>query len=106
MEKGDVEPALGVFKECEGLMPDRLSSIVLYMSGTKSLVMGIKREMKLARVEQLWGWHVLHPNAVTKGFVHESRGMLQYSALFCTLSGSDLVVFISLLTMSWAKISP
>ena len=36
MEKRDVEPALGVFKECEGLMPDRLSSIVLYMSGTKS----------------------------------------------------------------------
>ena len=60
MEKRDVEPVLGVFKECEGLMPDRLSSIVLYMSGTKSSVLGIKREMKLARVEQLWGWHVLH----------------------------------------------
>ena len=42
MEKRDVEPALGVFKECEGLMPDRLSSIVLYMSGTKSIVLGIK----------------------------------------------------------------
>ena len=42
MEERDVEPALGVFKECEGLMPDRLSSrlsgIVLYMSGTKSTV--------------------------------------------------------------------
>ena len=81
MEKRDVEPALGVFKECEGLMPDRLSSIVLYMSGTKSTVLGIKREIKLARVEQLWGLHVLHPDAVTEGFVHESRGMLHYSAL-------------------------
>ena len=82
MEKRDVEPALGVFKECEGLMPDRLSSIVLYMSGIKSTVSkGIKREVKLARVEQLWGWHVLHPDAVTEGFVHESRGMLHYPAL-------------------------
>ena len=103
MEKPDVEPALGVFKECEGLMPNRVSSIVLYMSGTKSSVLGIKREIKLARVEQLWSWHVLHPDAVTEGFVHESRGMRTYSALFCTLSGSDFVVFISLLTLSWAK---
>ena len=53
MEKRDVEPALGVFKECEGLMPDRLSSIVLCMSGTKSTVRGFNCEIKLARVEQL-----------------------------------------------------
>ena len=106
MEKRDVEPAVGVFKECEGLMPDRLSSIVLYMSGIKSTVLGIKRGIKSARVEQLWGWHVLHPDEVTEGFVHESRGMLHYSALFCTLSGSDFVVFIWLLTPSWAKFSP
>ena len=103
MEKRDVEPALRVFKECEGLMPDRLSSIVLYMSGTKSSVQGIKREIKLARVEHLWGWHVPHRDAVTEGFVHESRGMLHYSALFCTLGVSDFVVFISLLTLRWAK---
>ena len=103
MEKRDVEQALGVFKQCEGLMPDRLSSIVLYMSGTTTTVLGIKREIKLARVEQLWGWHVLRPDAVTEGFVHESRGMLHYFALFCTLSGSDFVVFISLLTLRWAK---
>ena len=81
MEKRDVEPALGVFKECEGLMSYKLSSIVLYMSGTKSTVLGIKREVKLARVEQLWGWHVLHSDALTEGFVHEARGMLHYSAL-------------------------
>ena len=81
MEKRDVELALGVFKECEGLMQDRLSSIVLYMLGTKSTVLGIKREVKLARVEQLWGWHVPHPDAVTEGFLHESRGMLHYPAL-------------------------
>ena len=54
MEKRDVEPALGVVKECEGLMPNRLSGIVLYMSGTKSSVLGIKREIKLARVVV---WH-------------------------------------------------
>ena len=48
MEKRDVEPALVVFKECEGLMPDRPSGIVLYMSGTKSSVLGIKREINLA----------------------------------------------------------
>ena len=106
MEKRDVEPALGVFKECEGLMPDRLSSIVLYMSDTKSSVLGINREIKLASVEQLWSWHVLHPDAVTEGFVHESRRMLTYSALLCTLSGSDFVVFILLLTLSWAKFRP
>ena len=106
MEKRDVEPALGVFKECEGLMPDRLSSIVLYMWGTKSSVLGIKREIKLAKVEQLWNCHVLHPDAVTEGFVHESTGMLTYSALFCTLSGSDFVVFISLPRRSWAKFRP
>ena len=81
MEKRDVEPVLGVFKECEGLMPDRPSSIVLYISGTKSTVLGIKREIKLARVQRLWGWHVLHLDAVTEGFVHESRGMLHYYAL-------------------------
>ena len=80
MEKRDVEPALGVFKGCEGLMPHRLSGIVLYMSGTKSSVLGIKCEIKLARVEQLWSWHVLHPDAVTEGFVHEFRGMPTFSA--------------------------
>ena len=106
MEKRDVEPALGVFKECEGLMPDRLSGIVLYMSGTKSSVLGIKREIKLARVEQLWSWHVLHPDAVTEGFVHESRGMPTFSALFCTVSGSDFDLFISLLTLSLTKFRP
>ena len=65
MEKRDVEPALGVFKACEGLMPDRLSSIVLYMSGTKSSVLALKREIKLATIEQLWSWHVLHRDALT-----------------------------------------
>ena len=64
MEKRDVEPALGVFKECEGLMPNRLSSIVLHMSGTKGSVLGIKRDLELARVEHLWSWDVLHPDAV------------------------------------------
>ena len=43
---------------------------------------------------------MLHRDAVTEGFVHESRGMSTFSALFCTVSGSDFVVFISLLTPS------
>ena len=106
MEKRDVEPALGVFKECEGLMPDKLPGIVLYMSGTKSSVLGIKREIKLARVEQLWSWHVLHRDAVTEGFVHESEGMPTFCALFCIVSGSDFDLFISLLTLSCAKFRP
>ena len=46
MEKRSLEPTLGVFKECEGLMPDRLSGIVIYMSGNKSTILGIKREIK------------------------------------------------------------
>ena len=71
----------GVFKECEGLKPHRLLSIVLCMSGTKRKVLAIKREIKLPRVEQSWGWHVLHPDTVTEGFVHESRAMPHYSAL-------------------------
>ena len=49
---------------------------------------------------------MLHPDAVTEGFVHESKGMLTFSTLFCTVSGSDFVVFISLLTLSWAKFHP
>ena len=32
--------------------------------------------------------------------------VLTFSALFCTVSGSDFVVFISLLTLSWAKFRP
>ena len=40
--------ALSVFKECEGAMRDRLSGIVLSMSGNKSIVLGIKREIKSA----------------------------------------------------------
>ena len=43
---------------------------------------------------------MLHPDAVTEGFVHESRGMPSFSALFCTVSGSDFVLSISLLTLS------
>ena len=46
---------------------------------------------------------MLHPDAVTEGFVHESKGMPTFSALFCTVSGSDFVLFISLLTLSSAK---
>ena len=56
-------------------MPDRLCSFVLYMSGNKSIVPGIKREIKSARTEQLC-WHVLHPDAATEGFGYPSSGMV------------------------------
>ena len=85
MEKRDVEPALGVFKECEGLMPDRLSSIVLPMLGTKSSVLGIKREIKLARVEQLWSWHVSLRMQSQSGFC-TSPGVCCIILHYCALS--------------------
>ena len=81
MEKRDVEPALGVFKECEGLMPKTLSGIVLYMSGTKSSVLGIKREIKLARVEQLWSWHA--PSGCSHGGV--CARVQGYADCFCMI---------------------
>ena len=67
---------MGVFRECEGLMPHRLSGIVLYMYINKSTILGIKREIKIAWTEQLWSWHVLPPDAVIEGLVHPSRGIL------------------------------
>ena len=48
----------------------------------------------------MWMWMWMWPDAVTEGFVHESRGMPTYFALLCTVSGSDFVLFISLLTLS------
>ena len=35
MEKRGLHPALGTFKEVEGITPDRLREIVGYMDGTK-----------------------------------------------------------------------
>ena len=54
IEKRILEGALGVLKECEGLMPNRLSGIVLYMCGNKSTALGIKCGIKLAGKEELW----------------------------------------------------
>ena len=76
MEKRSLEPTLGVFKEPQGLLPDRVSGILPYMCGNKGTILGIKREIKIARTQELWVWHVLHPDAVAAGFVHPSRGML------------------------------
>ena len=42
-EKRGLYPALGAFKEVEGIMPDRLSEIVGYMDGTKSTLPGLKK---------------------------------------------------------------
>ena len=76
MEKRSFEPALGVLKEFEGLMPDRLCGIVLYMFGNESTILGIKCDFKIPQTEQLWSWHVLHPYATAEGFFHRSRGTL------------------------------
>ena len=54
-------------------MPDRLFLIVLYMSGPKSTILGIKREIRIACKEQ---WYVLHLDAVIACFVHPTTGML------------------------------
>ena len=43
MEKPGLHPALGTFKEVEGIMPDRLRDIVGYMDGTKSTLPGLKK---------------------------------------------------------------
>ena len=48
LENRSLEPASSVCRECEGLMLDSLSSIVLYMSGNKSTMLGIKLEIKIA----------------------------------------------------------
>ena len=81
MEKRSPDLALGVFKECEDLMCDRLSSIVLHMSRNKSTILGIKREIKSAGAQQSWSQHVLLPDAITEGFVHPSRDILLFSYL-------------------------
>ena len=57
-------------------MPSRLSSMVLYMSSNKSTAVAMKRKVKLARTEQLWSYHILHPHAAIDGFVRPSRGIL------------------------------
>ena len=42
MEKRGLHPALGTFKEVEGITPDRLREIVGYMDGTRSTLPGLK----------------------------------------------------------------
>ena len=43
MEKCGLHRALGTFKEVEGIKPDRLRDIVVYMDGTKSTLPGLKK---------------------------------------------------------------
>ena len=42
MEKRRLHPALGAFKEVEGIMPARLREIIGYMDGTKITPLGLK----------------------------------------------------------------
>ena len=37
---------MGFFKECDSLMPNMLSSIVLYLFCNKTTILGVKREVK------------------------------------------------------------
>ena len=75
MEKRGLHPALGTFKEVEGITPDRLRDIVGYMNGTKSTLPGLKKIIKDVKKAQMWSWHILHPEAVTNGLVNNTTGM-------------------------------
>ena len=46
MEKRVLHPALGTFKEVEGIMDDRLREIVGHMDWTKSTLPGLKKTNK------------------------------------------------------------
>ena len=73
MEKRGLHPALGTFKEVEGITPDRLRDIVGYMDGTKSTLPGLKKIKKDVKKAQMWSWHILHPEAVTSRLVNNTR---------------------------------
>ena len=75
MEKRGLHPALGTFKEVEGLTHDRLRDIVGYMDGTKSTLPGLKKIIKDVKKAQMWSWHILHHQAVTNGLANNTRGM-------------------------------
>ena len=75
MEKRGLHPALGTFKEVEGITPDRLREIVGYMDGTKSTLPGLKKIIKDVKKAKMWAWHILHPKAATNGLVNNTRGM-------------------------------
>ena len=62
--------------EVEGILPHRLREIVACMAGTKSTLPSLKKIIKDLTKAQMWTWHLLHPQAVTDGLVHESSGML------------------------------
>ena len=76
MEKRVLHPALGTFKEVEGITPDRLGDIVGYMDWTKSTLPGLKKIMENDKKAQTWSRHILHPEAVTNGLVNNTRGIL------------------------------
>ena len=46
MEKRGLYPSLGVFKDVEGNMPDRLGQIIGYMHGTRSSLPHLKKVIK------------------------------------------------------------
>ena len=75
MEKRGLHPALGAFKEVEGITPDRLRDIVGYMDGTKSTLRGLKKIIEDSKKAHKWSWHILHLEAVTNGLVNNTRGM-------------------------------
>ena len=45
-EKRTLHPALGTFREVEGITPDQLRDIVGCMDGTKSTLLGLKKIIK------------------------------------------------------------
>ena len=69
MEKRGLHPALGAFKEVEGITPHRHRDIVGYMDGTKSTLPGLKKILKDCKKAQTWSSHILHLEAVANGLV-------------------------------------
>ena len=75
MEKRGLHPALGAFKEVEGITSHRLREIIGYTVGTKSTPPGLKKIIKDVKKAQMWSWHILHPEAVANGLLNNTRGM-------------------------------
>ena len=75
MEKRGLHPALGTFKEVEGITLDRLRDIAGYMEGTKSTLRGLRKIVKDVKKAQMWSRQILHHEALTNGLVNNTRGM-------------------------------
>ena len=77
MDKRGLHPAIGAFKEVEGITRDRLREILGCMDGTKSTLHGLKKIIKDVKKAQIWSCHIIHPEAVTNGLVNNTRSVFR-----------------------------